>query len=707
MLMAAYNERCSKRMAYRPGAPYRLECVCAADMKLNKEKGSTNKEAAAFIRKCGHRIVANLSGVNSSSPKWKFSIVQRHSKHCNASLEVANRVSATNYSIEDLASVVVELIKKDPQVSNATLGGVLDEYTVIPNTKSKLYRVRCMSEEHIFGDVKEMTRCIPALIEESRKLGHGMGYLTLNKSLVEDKFIKLAKHEFTESQKLIPKKQRRAFTESKPKFKHEVQALLTELINQRNKRFPGSAIYDHETAEEASVDDCEVADDYEEGSEDTSNKGIELEFEEADTDTDADTDKSTSTDVDTQTALNIESDDGLELHLATSEPSSSSSSETSFEDAEDNNDEEREGDFLSSHEEFLHIMDDEEITDIMRQIASLDQCRIQKYIQKIVGKEGSFLYGWWFVPATSRYMFKANYKIPIYFMDAGFMHCEGNIFAVASYDANRNIVPLLYVYLVDVESASSWRLVLRILLQYYTNINTVDSVWISDQDKGLFSAINEILENGYHFFDSFHRSKNVQARCGKRDKEVYLQALRCKTKSGLEDTLQRLSRKGKEYVAKIPLNQQFPAASSNTMWRVYSSQGAEVLMHCNKEVRDSPHAFGALLKLLEVEKVRFERRTSSLLKHLRNSEVYTPRHITQVVRKQESKKLNFTVSFISEDKMQAKVSSPSIQGYYNCGFHNDKYFYCGCGVPDIDSYKCTHLDALEFRRGVRQLNFEV
>jgi hypothetical protein len=65
------------------------------------------------------------------------------------------------------------------------------------------------------------------------------------------------------------------------------------------------------------------------------------------------------------------------------------------------------------------------------------------------------------------------------------------------------------------ENASSWKDFLRFFLCMHPLINRGEVTIILDQDKGIKSAIEEILQSVGHFFCSWHQHKNIVLQCGR------------------------------------------------------------------------------------------------------------------------------------------------------------------------------------------------
>jgi zinc finger SWIM domain-containing protein 3 len=95
-------------------------------------------------------------------------------------------------------------------------------------------------------------------------------------------------------------------------------------------------------------------------------------------------------------------------------------------------------------------------------------------------------------------------------------------------DANNHIVPLAWA-VVESETESSWRWFLRELATAIPNLNTETTTLISDRDKGLQSADNELQHVGRAYCVQ-HIAANVQTKFGIEPRRMFVNCAYARTK---------------------------------------------------------------------------------------------------------------------------------------------------------------------------------
>jgi zinc finger SWIM domain-containing protein 3 len=76
-------------------------------------------------------------------------------------------------------------------------------------------------------------------------------------------------------------------------------------------------------------------------------------------------------------------------------------------------------------------------------------------------------------------------------------------------DGNNEILPLAWA-IVPIEDRENWQWFLKNLKESFLNIDCERMVVISDRDKGLLEALQEVLPKSYHSNYSQHIADNIQ-----------------------------------------------------------------------------------------------------------------------------------------------------------------------------------------------------
>jgi hypothetical protein len=122
--------------------------------------------------------------------------------------------------------------------------------------------------------------------------------------------------------------------------------------------------------------------------------------------------------------------------------------------------------------------------------------------------EGHFLHGVFYAPSFSKATVPELQTV--FMADACHLNF-GKYTMLLCYGvtANANMLPVGFVINFGNENASSWKEFWRFILCTHPLIDRGEATIISDQDKGIKSAIKEVLQSVGHFFCSWHRCKNI------------------------------------------------------------------------------------------------------------------------------------------------------------------------------------------------------
>jgi hypothetical protein len=81
------------------------------------------------------------------------------------------------------------------------------------------------------------------------------------------------------------------------------------------------------------------------------------------------------------------------------------------------------------------------------------------------------------------------------------------MFSCYGVSANANMLPVGFAIIFDNENMSSWKDFWRFILCTHPSFDRAEVTIILDQDKGIKSAIEEVLQSVGHFFCSLYRHK--------------------------------------------------------------------------------------------------------------------------------------------------------------------------------------------------------
>jgi hypothetical protein len=127
--------------------------------------------------------------------------------------------------------------------------------------------------------------------------------------------------------------------------------------------------------------------------------------------------------------------------------------------------------------------------------------------------KGHFLHGVFYVPSF------AKATVPklqtVFIADACHLNFgKYTMFSCYGVTANANMLPVGFAIIFGNKNASSWKDFWQFVLCTHPLINRGEVTIILDQDKGVKSAIKEVLQSVGHFFCSWHQRKNMVLQCG-------------------------------------------------------------------------------------------------------------------------------------------------------------------------------------------------
>lgn len=166
-------------------------------------------------------------------------------------------------------------------------------------------------------------------------------------------------------------------------------------------------------------------------------------------------------------------------------------------------------------------------------------------------------------------------------------HCQGigpqsygTTFEVVGYDANNNLVPLLFYHYIGTESEESWRVVFT-ALKAISGFDRAGRVTIVDQEKSIDSAFRGVMEHAHLFLDALHVKKNMTPSLGAEKAHatsLYQRALVAPTMQEVDRIKGLYGPRQRSYLSKFQ-NRELYRAYSSLQDMVVTSQGAESQMY--------------------------------------------------------------------------------------------------------------------------------
>ncbi|XP_025684822.1 uncharacterized protein [Arachis hypogaea] len=142
---------------------------------------------------------------------------------------------------------------------------------------------------------------------------------------------------------------------------------------------------------------------------------------------------------------------------------------------------------------------------------------------------------------------KKGFKVgchPLIGLDRAFLKTRfgGQILSAMAQDANNHIYPIAWA-IVDVENKENWRWFLDLLLDDLGDYMANKWAFMSDMQKGLASAVKELMPNVHHRFCVWHLWKNFNKQGKEQEYRGLLwECVRETTRHGFDQKIDRLKR---------------------------------------------------------------------------------------------------------------------------------------------------------------------
>jgi hypothetical protein len=224
-----------------------------------------------------------------------------------------------------------------------------------------------------------------------------------------------------------------------------------------------------------------------------------------------------------------------------------------------------------------------QIPDYLAHIAENDPTTIVH----IETKDGRFD-GCFISPGPARHAFQHCRKFVAMdgtFTKSRFVQC---LLIAVCFDADDSIVILAWA-LVSGESQETWSWFLRHLYRAIPSLNMPNSVVISDPEKGLINALDDVFPRAKHAFCCYHIGANIKNRYGIKMKEMFWKCVYARTKEDFNEKLEAIRAERSEaadYIDRIPHTQWATYAFETPRFSQVTSNLAEITNAFIKPIRE-------------------------------------------------------------------------------------------------------------------------
>ena len=277
-------------------------------------------------------------------------------------------------------------------------------------------------------------------------------------------------------------------------------------------------------------------------------------------------------------------------------------------------------------------------------------------------KEGENYYsGFLFVPSVASTLVKSCRMT----CSADAAHCQGvgvqsygTILRCAVYDANNHLNTICFAHFVGTESRELWGRVFEAVKEVH-GFDISRRVMVTDQEKGIDSAFDDVFGSAKQFYDMMHVKKNMLPTLGcEKSTAPYLlkQAIWAPTKSMCDGIIAKFGPKQAAYLGRFCKSRLYRSYAGMEDI-VTTSQGAESQMRAaitNRIRSTEPQQM--VWNLLRSTQKRLMQRKERVLKFDKPVPAHIEEHIAKLI--EDSKPYQNTVNFLDNtDMMQATVAS--------------------------------------------------
>src|SRR2546429_3143606 len=115
-------------------------------------------------------------------------------------------------------------------------------------------------------------------------------------------------------------------------------------------------------------------------------------------------------------------------------------------------------------------------------------------------------------------------------------HFHMTLLIACALDGNNEIIPLAWG-IVPIEDTDNWTWFLLHMKECFTGMNLDQTVFISDRDKGLQTAVPDVFTNVYHSHCCQHIADNVQKYFGLQARNAFWKAAYTFNEYDFEDAI--------------------------------------------------------------------------------------------------------------------------------------------------------------------------
>ena len=343
----------------------------------------------------------------------------------------------------------------------------------------------------------------------------------------------------------------------------------------------------------------------------------------------------------------------------------------------------------------------------------------------------SFLHGIFFTPSFSQPTVPELQRMVM--ADACHLNFgKYTLYSCYGITANANMFPVGFAIIFGNENLLGWQSFWKFIVDIHPRLDMTDVTIVSDQDKGLFSAIAEVVPQAVNFHCSYHRSQNILKMCGggKSGTKVYSalwvfnRLLQCRTVQQITNVKDKyfpmMHNKDLQYLNSVPDQNQYPAARCAMTPGVYmyhrtSSAAVESMNAANREMRakTAVDPLNACILLLKMECKRFIKQRD--LAWSGDAEL-TPRgklEYDEVFANINA--FDFTIT-VSEDEfgyvctVRRNINSQTREGgtvtIVKEATRESFFGKCSCGVDSRDAVPCEHMASVVISSRIPNLTRE-
>jgi len=303
------------------------------------------------------------------------------------------------------------------------------------------------------------------------------------------------------------------------------------------------------------------------------------------------------------------------------------------------------------------------------------------------------------------------------------------LFSAYANTANGSMAPLGFAMLFGNEDTANWTRFWKFIISEHPIVNQVTKTVITDQDKGAFTAIRQIVPEAGQIHCAFHRRQNIKKKFGGGEGNSPLTCLwmfnmlvKCSSVSSIRYLKSlyypQMRPAHTAYLDALRDDQQYPASrchksnDNNDVPDIYmfgktASSGVESMNRANEDIqkRTAVDLLNAAIILIKKEGVRFKRGQSDAHKLLRfTNSILTPRGIalmeeifekceSSIYRLQMTEHADFHKFVVSKNSAATReyfVLLPKKVG----AVHGSRFGTCSCGFPKKEGIPCDHMVAI-------------